>query len=185
LALTPANVQAAYRDWVDKADGAEGRLYQFVFRMGVKFSRSKMFYSAAFLDLPDDAAQSATIDIWRKLELGHFKGLDSGFFYWVRTICCNHAKDSFAANLDREQQRVPLESPDRDDPSLMSDNPALHRDEPVQYVRRLPDHIQGYDRQICDFIRHGLDYDQIAKTMGLTLDGVKKRIARMKSRNVG
>ena len=178
LKPTPANVTAAWEKDLRGEDGAQDELYKLLWLMGLGFVRAKMWDSPNHLSLIQDCVNRSLMAIW---ETQHtFVGNGYQFYSWCKLIFQRAALKGFWENKNAE--RIPLEVRDNENPGMMRDNPALYHEGPVQYVRKLPDFIQGYDLQICQFIRQGLDYYEIAKTMGLSEAGVRGRVAAMRAR---
>jgi len=193
VALTPANVTAAYREYLDGIEGAEDRLYALIFRVCLRFAKHRMADRINYLDLPADAAQAATISIWRAI--GRYKVKDTAdadkvagydtankFYYWVRLMAYNTIRDSIAGNVKVADLHIPLQVASKDDPGQLEDNPELYPDEQVQYARALPDWIQGTDKLILGYIYQGHSYKKIASNLELTEAAVEARVRRMRKR---
>lgn len=173
-----AKIDKAFASYLAKEEGSEGVLFKAV----TEFARGKM--TSVLFDMDDlaegaeDFAQDIVLIVWSKLP--SFKGDCSIFYSWLNRICYTHGADAQSSSTKEVSKRVPLQIEGED--GFIDDNPALYRDEPVQYMRKLPDFIQGHDLLICNYIRQGLDYEQIGSTMGLTETAVKERVRYMRTK---
>ena len=186
VAATAANIDAAYRSYLNREEGAKDKLWALALRFATKRETFLLHGAPAVHDLPDDVAQNVILAALQNIS--KFKGVNEdgvpcSFYTWFRSICFNRGADALKANIETREERVPMQIVSEDDPSLLEDNPLLYRDEPIQYARALPDFIQGKDKLICAYVREGLTYEQIGCNMEMTEGAVKMRLARMKKQN--
>ena len=184
IAATAANIDAAYRSYLSNEDGAKDKLWALALRFATKREAHLLYGAPAIHDLPDDVAQNVILAALQNIST--FKGVNEdgvpcSFYTWFRSICFNRGADALKANIETREERVPMQIEDED--GFLNDNPALYREEPVLYARKLPDFIQGKDRLICAYVREGLTYEQIGCNMEMTEGAVKMRLARMKKQN--
>jgi RNA polymerase sigma factor (sigma-70 family) len=181
---TSVNIESAWQKYLLGGVEAKNELFAIVSRFMMMGARSRMIGLADIHDAPEDAAQKAAMAVLREIESFQGKNSKTGkscsFYSWMRKIMSNKAADSLGKNIKTAKKRVPLMVYGED--GSVDDNPALYRDEHLQYLHKLPEFIKGADRLICSYIRQGLDYEQIGKTMGITEAGVKNRMARIRAK---
>jgi DNA-directed RNA polymerase specialized sigma24 family protein len=170
---------AAYMAYVAGEPDAEENLLALVQNFATAKAEKELFESAEQAKNADDVAQETTIYVWKNL--GKFKGDGKAFFSWVNRSTFTDSKN--AAIAARKQMRKSVALTVTDEYGSRDDNPALYGPQKkIPYRRALPDFITGVDLRICQHIREGLDYGQIAEVLEITRSAVTQRIAAMKKR---
>jgi DNA-directed RNA polymerase specialized sigma24 family protein len=161
-----------------------------------KFARSKihgrLYDSPGGVSNVDDEAQEVAMYVWE--HLGDFNGAPESFAPWLNRMCFCKATAEFKTGKASRDKFEELTVQDED--GDVDDNPAIYANgkkrngkpmiggDQADLSRELPDWIQGVDRWICDLIREDRTYAQIAKFLHITEMTVRKRVAKMKAKNL-
>ncbi|MBN9615250.1 MAG: hypothetical protein BGO25_18175 [Acidobacteriales bacterium 59-55] len=129
---------------------------------------------------PDDAANEVGLKVWQALST--FVGDSEDFWKWLNKVCKNKSLDTFSNHCDEFTGRLPLMLEDED--GFSEQNPLLNRDQRQQYIRELPDWIQGTDLWICKLIRANRSYAEIGNLLHITEPAVRQRVAKMRMRSL-
>lgn len=175
------SIESAYTKYINKEDGAEGDLFQAVLKFAESKLTSSLYNEDELAVTSEDHAQDVVIKVWEKLPT--FVGDTQGFYSWISRICYTHGADAINDSRKQNSKKVPLFTESEDELGLLEDNPLIYRNnDKVNYIRPLPEFIQGVDREICNYIRNGYSYARIGELYGMTEDTVKQRVNRMKKK---
>jgi RNA polymerase sigma factor (sigma-70 family) len=129
---------------------------------------------------PEDHAQEVAIYIWSHLK--DFRGEPGTFYSWLHRICYTTGSRAFNEAKEQVDERVALQVQD-EETGLMEDNPLLYTNQfKGEPARKLPTWIQGIDKAICDYIREGLTYEQIARVLRVSPTSISSRVLRLKKK---
>lgn len=130
----------------------------------------------------DDLAQDITIKVWEKFPA--FVGTGEEFAALVEKMIKDIKIDGIKQRIRERKRDVTyhVEAEDEDGELEEIENPAIHDSKVVSHLFRLPNDLSGIDLEICKLIREGKIQEEIAERMGMSLSGIKKRIAAMKER---
>jgi hypothetical protein len=130
----------------------------------------------------DDHAQTALMQVLEHLQKGDYKAADElrshlSTLFNVFRMEAGRKKKGMS-----KFSGLTVEMEDEDGIVRECDNPAIHERPPADetYHRSLPKFIQGTDLLICQQIREGYDYKQIAERLGISLSTVNRRIRWMR-----
>lgn len=174
-------IENAYDNYVNKEQGSEGKLLQAVLKFAEAKLTSTLYNEDEVAETSEDYAQDVAVKIWAKLP--DFVGDAHGFYSWVSRICYTQGVDAIKESSKETSSKVPLFTEADDESGLLEDNPLLNRsDVGTEYIRPIPDCIQGVDRRICAYIRDGRSYDRIGELLNMTGNAVKQRVKKMKKK---
>jgi len=180
---TKANIVKAYQSFVSGEEGATDKLYKLIIKLGTVKAMHMMLNVTEHVGTYADAGQEAAKAVWKRIS--GFTGSPPEFYAWLSRICTHKGADGYKANVRAAQKAAPLFIQDPDDPGRIVDNPALYREERISVPRKLPEFIQGSDKLICDYIREGLNYQQIGRVLQISETAVQKRVKAMRKKMSG
>jgi RNA polymerase sigma-70 factor (ECF subfamily) len=137
----------------------------------------------------EDLAQECFLRAYRAL--GSFRG-GSAFYTWLYRIAVNLARSSGRRKVRRREVEVPMsamnatghDAADGDSgfefaASVEAPGEAMHRAEMIARVREALEDIKREHREVV-VLRdmEGLDYEQIARLVGISREAVKSRLHR-------
>lgn len=127
--------------------------------------------------LAEDLAQEVFVRAYRSLR--RFQ-LGRRFGPWLMAICGNRIRDHLKARARRGEVVWEL-----DRTSASNESTPLERATARQMLARLEVGIKGMPEETREVLRLrfvlGLDYDEVAETLGIPLGTVKSRISRARS----
>jgi RNA polymerase sigma-70 factor (ECF subfamily) len=132
----------------------------------------------------DDIAQEVFIRVYRSLPKFKFH---SSFFSWIYRITMNLCIDEIRKRKIRRMLSLDFLAEDYLDKNGVSDEVPTPSDsvllnEKKDIVRRAMQHLSKEHREILTLREYqDLSYDEIAETLGLTVQAVKSRIFRARS----
>jgi len=135
-------------------------------------------------DDAEDAASKAVLQIYEHLKKGDYKTPIelrkhiSFFFGKFEGIAAEKKKEA------TRYESLTVEHEDSDGTFYEVDNPAIYEGTPSDdnYRRSLPSFIQGTDLRICQLIRQGQTYEDIADILEMSVAAITQRIKRMRER---
>lgn len=174
------SIRAAYDNYVAKVPDAETHLIGLSLQYVRRTIRSSMENLPEGMADFEDVSSKLIEKIWQSLPA--FRGDSLAFFKWVNKVQKNAGIDGVRQTKRETGNKVPLlvEFEDGD----IEQNPLIDRQQKQQYIRKLPDWIQGTDLMICGLIRDGRTYAEIGKFCHISEAAVKERVAKMKKRNL-
>jgi RNA polymerase sigma-70 factor (ECF subfamily) len=132
----------------------------------------------------EDIAQEVFIRVYRSLPKFKF---NSSFFSWIYRITMNLCIDEIRKRKIRRMLSLDFLAEDYLDKSGVSDevttpSESVLLNEKKDIVRRAMQHLSKEHREILTLREYqDLSYDEIAETLGLTVQAVKSRIFRARS----
>jgi DNA-directed RNA polymerase specialized sigma24 family protein len=160
-----------------------------------KFASVRVHYkfrgTDQFGQTEEDIVQIAISNMWRSL---HSVNLEKGSYYtWFGRAINNAVEDAKNGSRKDAERYAPYfltnkEGEEYDNPGMCGKIKFKHNKEysyqnPMpQFQRKLPDHIQGTDLKICQYIREGFDYAHIGEILSMSEGAVERRIARMRKK---
>lgn len=174
------SIRAAYDNYVAKVPDAETHLLGLSLAYVRRTIRSCMSNCAEGMDDFEDVASHVAEKIWKSLPT--FKGDSLAYFKWLNVTQKNAGIDGVRKVRRETDSNVPLMVEYED--GELEQNPLIDRQRKQEYVRELPDWIQGNNLWICMLLREGMSYAQIAKSRGMTEKAVKECAAKMRKRNL-
>lgn len=125
----------------------------------------------------DEVVQETFVLAWAKLEAKRMPGTSA--LPWLLSVARNHG---FNLNRARARQRsVPLLDADQDGGDVVVE--SAMRSELASVVAQALDKLSPVDRAVVDrCLRDGQSYKEAAKAMGLSVAGVRNRLARSRDR---
>ena len=125
----------------------------------------------------DDLAQELAIQIFD--DLPNLDMTPEGFAAYVETANFNKAKSAQREATKRMAKFKPQMLSDEN--GGLFDNPEMCRHNSLpQYRRALPEFIEGINLRICQYIREGLGYREIAQVLETSEQAVKSRVDKMR-----
>jgi len=128
--------------------------------------------------------------------LPRFKGTSEDYFYWLQKLIYNAVLDARKGSVKEDSRLAPLfvvnEDGEEDEHPGIGGKIAIKRngkveyqDAPQEFVRKLPDWIQGDNLMICKLIREGKSFAEIGEALGgMTEAAVTLRVSKMRNRNL-
>ncbi len=126
----------------------------------------------------EDAAQEVFIKAYQAL--GQFRGTAS-FSTWLYRIAVNHCTDLLrkAARRKTESWEALLEKEGEKIEALFSASPNVESSERTELITKLLSNLSETSRTILVLREiQGLNYQELAETLGCTVDAVKGRLKR-------
>lgn len=180
---TKDNITTAYKAYAAQEEDAESQFYSALFEFALSKISHAVYGSALGDKTPEDHAQEVCVYVWQNLP--SFKGEPDSFYSWLHRICYTKGVSAFNEyiELDGKREELFIEQEAEDEDERIIDNPSIYAREKFDIpARSLPGFIKGIDAEICDWIREGLNYAQIASKLHLTEAAVKLRINRMRNK---
>lgn len=138
----------------------------------------------AYLHDPDEAEEAAQeVFVKAYQALARFEGTSS-FLTWVTRIGINHSKDLLRKRKIR--RFIPLDlftSGEAAHPPQLRVDPPDDERLRLQEARAVLEGLPGAEREVLVLAEvEGLSYEEIAQTLGVSLDAVKGRLKRARQR---